>query len=206
MTPHYLLHHLLPPPYSSLEEILPFNGLSWYGNAFQLETLIRDNNVKTVVELGSWIGISTAHIASLLPPEGKVYAVDHWLGSADHHAIQELSPLLPHLYEQFLSNVIHMGQAEKITPVRMTTLEAAQTLNIIPDLVYVDASHDEESVYRDLTAWYPFVKKQGILCGDDWGWGEGLPVQRAVIRFAQEQQLAIETAGWFWQLKARRQE
>ena len=40
-----------------------------------------------------------------------------------------------------------------------------------------------------------------ILCGDDWGWGgaeQGLPVLKAVTRFAKENRLNIHSNGWFW--------
>lgn len=35
------------------------------------------------------------------------------------------------------------------------------------DWVYLDAAHDEISVTVDLHAWWPKVKKGGIICGDD---------------------------------------
>ncbi len=82
----------------------------------------------------------------------------------------------------------------------MESLEAAkrlQTLTIPIDLIYIDASHEYAPVYADLCAWYPYVKDHGILCGDDWNVGD---VQRAVIRFAQENQLIIYQIGGFWRL------
>lgn len=86
----------------------------------------------------------------------------------------------------------------------MTTLEAGEEFKKngpILDLVYVDASHDEASVYADLNAYFPLVKGHGVICGDDWGWGSqlGFPVSTAVHRFAIENNLRIEVIdGWFW--------
>lgn len=187
-------------PYDSLTELLPFDERGMYINAVPMEKLIKERNVKTVFELGCWLGKSTRHIAQLLPDDGKVYAIDHWLGSAEHQQSLEI----PRLYEQFLSNVIHAKLTHKIIPKRMTTLAAAQEfkqLGPLPDLVYVDASHDEESVYADISAYFPLVQGHGILCGDDWGWGAqmGFPVSRAVSRFANENHLQVEVVdGWFW--------
>lgn len=84
----------------------------------------------------------------------------------------------------------------------MASLEAASKLNEIPDrlypdLIYLDASHDTESVYADLCAWYPFVQGHGILCGDDWTWDS---VRIAVYRFANERHLNIEASVSFWRL------
>ena len=194
----------LSEPYQSLPKLLPYDDMGWYSNAEPMEQLVRERKPKVVIELGSWLGKSTRHIAQIIPKDGIVYAVDHWLGSVEHHATQ-FSKYLPTLYDQFLSNVIHTKLTDKIIPVRMTTLQAVNEFvarNIVPDLIYVDASHDEESVYKDLVAYYPLVKGHGILCGDDWGWGNGFPVQMAVRRFAKEQNLQIEIPnGWFWILR-----
>jgi len=131
-----------------------------------------------------------------------VYAVDHWLGSSEH---QPGNPTwyeaLPYLYQQFLSNVIHAGLTHKVTPVRMGSLEAAKALkNIQPDLIYVDGSHDSISLYNDLEAWFPFVKGNGVMCGDDWRWGHSRDV---IGRFAEENNLKIVVpneadGGNFW--------
>lgn len=36
------------------------------------------------------------------------------------------------------------------------------------DFIYIDADHSFEGCYRDIVDWYPKVKKNGILCGDDY--------------------------------------
>lgn len=192
----------LPDPYDKVE-LLPFDGHGWFANASQLEVLIKTHNVKTVIEIGCWLGCSTRFIASLLPEGGKLYGVDHWLGSSEHQPGANAYHLaLPVLYEQFLSNVIHAGLTDKIIPIRMPSLDAALYLTtldtpIAPDLIYIDAGHETELVYADLNAWYPYVQEHGILCGDDWCWGS---VQLAVTQFAQEHGLYIKASDNFWQL------
>lgn len=185
----------LPEPYRSIE-VLPFDPQGWYGNANSIQKIFSRYPIKTVIEVGSWIGASTRHIASLLPNEGKVYAVDHWLGSAEHQSGNEnWTPAMEHLYQQFLSNVIHSQLTDKIIPMRMSSKEAALALKVKPDLVYIDATHETEAVYNDLKIWFPFVKGHGILCGDDWTW----PTVAAAVRtFAQENNLRLETDDNFW--------
>jgi beta-1,4-mannosyl-glycoprotein beta-1,4-N-acetylglucosaminyltransferase len=199
----------LPYPYNTLQEILPFDESGWYINAAPMEEILRKRNVKVVVELGAWLGQSTRHIAMNLPSDGIVYAIDHWKGNQEIQ--QTHKDLLLHLYSQFLSNVIHANLTQKIHPISMTTLEAVEELKklgVVPDLVYVDASHDEESVYADLKAYFPLVKGHGVICGDDWGWGgpeAGFPVRKAVERFAKENRLKIKVPnGWFWILSEER--
>lgn len=191
--------NLLPPPYDSVD-LLPFNPQGWYRNATTMEMLLRKSRAKVVVEVGSWLGSSTRHIAATLPPDGIVYAVDHWLGSPneDNSAFD-----IDNLYRQFLSNVIHANLTDKILPVRMTSLDAARTLHVKPDLVYLDATHDFNNTMLDLILWYPLVKGHGILSGDDYYWSDtpsrgGGPVKRAVDAFARENNLIVHTDGWMW--------
>ncbi len=194
----------LPEPYRSVQ-LLPFDSHGWHkvDNAENLEKLIRDHKIQTIIEVGSWLGASTRHMASLLPAGGKIYAVDHWLGSSEHQPGERgWHKALAYLYEQFLSNVIHAGLTDKIVPIRMSSLEAAQQFSkfskpLRPGLIYIDAGHETEAVYADLKVWYPFVQNHGILCGDDWGWES---VQAGVVMFANEKGLKIESSRSFWRL------
>ena len=37
-------------------------------------------DVRTIIELGPWMGASTTFLAKMLPDDGKIYAVDHFKG------------------------------------------------------------------------------------------------------------------------------
>lgn len=201
LSPQMFSPKVLPDPYSKIQEPLPLNLHGFFGleNWNGISEIIAKEGIETVVELGSWLGQSTLMIGALLPDHGKVYAVDHWKGSLEHQKGSPWHHMLPTLYEQFLSNVIHAQLTEKIIPLKMTTLEAAEHLNFIADLVYVDASHEEEDVYQDLKHWYPKTK---ILCGDDYTWGKekGYPVKRALDRFCKEEGLSYTHDAIFWRI------
>lgn len=192
----------LPSPYNELKEVLPFNPHGWYGNGAWIEKLMTQNKINTVIEVGSWLGCSTRHIASLLQPNGKLYAVDTWEGSIEHHQNQEWNSMLPTLYHQFLSNIVHAQLTDIVIPMRMTSLSAAKVLQeslSAVDMVYIDAAHDTESVLKDLEAYWVFIKKDiEILCGDDWGWET---VRAAVHQFAQKYNLTIYADHNFWFFK-----
>jgi len=189
-------HEGPPEPYRSIT-ILPFNAHGWFRepNFRALSRIVRENQVRVAVELGSWLGASALCIARMLPEAGKLYAVDTWLGSTEHHEVPEYAAHLPTLYQQFLSNVVHAALTRRIVPVRMTVAEAAGALAVTPDLVYVDASHDEESVLADIRAWHAKLAPGGILCGDDW---QHAPVQCAVTQAAGELGFAVEGEESFW--------
>jgi predicted O-methyltransferase YrrM len=180
-------------PYKGFE-VLPFDPQGWYAHTHRMEKVFKEHKIQVVVEIGSWLGKSTRHIATLLPKGGKVYAVDHWEGSPEHQNNERLT----NLYHQFLSNVIHAGLTDKIVPVKMDSLSAAKQLEGTKvDLVYIDGAHETEPVLKDLNAWYPFVKGHGVICGDDWRWES---VAKAVTIFAKENNLKIYHKKSFWQL------
>ena len=192
----------LQEPYSQLTELLPFNNHGWYLNGECIKQLFKHNKISRVIEVGSWLGLSTRHIASLLPEGGYLFAVDTWKGSEEHETNIAWKILLPKLYEQFLSNVIHAKLIDKIIPVRMTSLQAAEFLKSECgkiDLIYIDAAHDTKSVFEDLNAYYSYVEgNSGILCGDDWLCDD---VKEAVRMFAKNNSLTIFYEYNFWFLK-----
>jgi len=192
----------LPYPYNTIQTLLPFDNHGWYFNGVWIEKLMRTNNTQTVVEVGSWLGCSARHMASLLPKDGKLYSVDTWEGSVEHFTVDEWKNKLPTLFEQFLSNTIHAGLTDIIFPIRAKSVDAVFVLKHFGDsfdLIYIDAAHDTDSVLSDLEAYFPLIKNnKGILCGDDWRHG---PIQVAVHEFAQKHQLTIYADDNFFFLK-----
>lgn len=186
----------LPEPYASVR-VLPPDWHGWFHNGDQMAQLFGERRFRCIVELGSWLGLSTVFLARFLLPDGKLYAVDTWLGSREHYRLPECVHRLPVLFQQFLSNMVHAGLCHQIVPIRMTTLEAARALNVTPDLVYVDASHDTEDVKQDVVHWYPRLADGGILCGDDWHWDS---VRAGVLQAADALGVRVEGERFFWRI------
>jgi predicted O-methyltransferase YrrM len=65
------------------------------------------------------------------------------------------------------------------------------------DLIYIDASHDEDDVYADLTHYWKLLRPGGIMLGDDWS-DHWYGVICAVNRFAKEQQLPLKIVKPKW--------
>jgi hypothetical protein len=190
----------LPPPYTQAN-LMPYNPHGWYSNHEPLANLIKRFNVRTIVEVGSWMGVSTIDLARMVPAGGKVYAVDTWKGSPNELAW--FDPLiLATLYDQFLSNMIHAQVTDRVIPIRMESTEAAKHFDVQADLIYIDATHTYEACYADLKAWYPHLSPGGVICGDDLRWGDA-GVERAVRQFAVERNLRMYDSGWFWWLEKR---
>ncbi len=193
----------LPPPYNSVK-LKPLDLGGWNHTPEELTKLIQKFDVKTIVEIGVWKGASSIHMAKQLPPDGKVYSVDHFAGSPE---LQEggYEDEFSKLYDQFLSNVIHEKLTHKIVPIKMRSIEAAESLkNLKPDMVYIDGDHSYAETLADIRAWYPLVAGHGILCGDDFSLKEG-DVSTAVKDFCKENGLKYITKDhpetkepWLW--------
>jgi hypothetical protein len=98
----------------------------------------------------------------------------------------------PHLYYQFLSNVMRAGLTEHIIPFPQTSqngLTVIREMGIKPELIYVDASHEYIDVKQDLRAAWECVAEEGIIFGDDYINWPG--VTRAVDEFSLSRNLVL---------------
>lgn len=148
------------------------------------------------VEIGSWLGASTRFLASKVG--GCVIAIDHWQGSQEHHGSVEYANVLPSLYQQFLTNCY--AYRDRIVPVRLSSKSALELDIQGVNLLYVDGAHDYASVLFDLENWSLRISPHGVICGDDWLWGDDKPIQKAVREFAESRQYEVHSAGNFWWL------
>ena len=115
-----------------------------------------------VIELGSYEGGSAEYLLSLIP--GVVICVDHWQGFPGWNLRQRM---LPH-YQRFVATV--WEHRDRVIPVREKTVAGLARIHdcgIRPDLILIDAGHDEQSVYEDVSVsceLFPGVN----LIGHDW--------------------------------------
>ncbi|MGO8745687.1 MAG: class I SAM-dependent methyltransferase [Thermoguttaceae bacterium] len=152
---------------------------------------------RVIVELGSWLGLSTRFIADCAPC-GTVIAIDHWKGGPDHQDREEYRAMLPHLYETFLASC--WEYRGRIIPVRASTIEGLREVagyGVRPDLIYLDADHTYDAVKRDLEealALFPSAR----IVGDDWTWQS---VREAVTAVCAERGLTVIGSGNAWQIE-----
>ncbi len=183
--------------------VLPYEH-TWFSRKkiAEFNRLFSRKKFKLIVELGSWLGGSAKFFLNKMP-EAHVIAIDHWKGSIEHQNIY--SNLLPTLYETFLVNC--WKHKDRLIPLRATTLKGMEyiySLGLQPDLFYVDASHDYDSVMADLEFIYKYFPNTTIT-GDDWSWskphlGLHFPVRKAVQDFAKKYGFKIYARDQFWRL------
>jgi len=130
-----------------------------------VQRVLRDN--VTIVEVGSWKGMSTAILAKAASDfQGKVFAVDHWHGSDgvfEHQQAKEADML-----SVFRHNMQVLGVSDLVHPLVMTSELAASVFKDSSlDFVFIDADHRYSHVSQDIEMWLPKVKRKGIIAGHD---------------------------------------
>ncbi len=139
--------------------------------------------VKTFVEVGVYLGENAAHVIDNLQIE-KTWLIDTWGENgffvSEMVTLEDGNRIYKEVQELFKPE-ISQGKVEIL---RMDNREAAAQLPNDLDLVYIDANHAYEEVKKDMEAWYPKVRKGGILSGDDYHYYDG--VVAAVDEFVRE--------------------
>ena len=153
-----------------------------------------------IAEIGSWQGQSIIHLCQRLQDLGKaaaVHCVDTWKGEENQPAHTDIvaahgGSVLP----KFIENI---QEAEVFDMIRVTEGDSAESAEHFADasldFIFIDAAHDYDSVVKDLAAWYPKLKPDGIFAGHDYPWHE---VQKAVDEHAQANGYAVAQVGRCW--------
>jgi len=167
-------------------------------NRRNLERLITELQVKTVLEIGSFLGLSAIWLAKRAE---RVTCVDRWFEPADHDSHNNLVATLrrfgipKYFYHVFMSNVTEFGVANKIFPVRGDSKKVhGQVGN--HDLIYVDGDHSFDGCLGDLRLYGP--KTERVICGDDFLPEPEFGVIEAVQTYAREIGKELHSDGAFW--------
>ena len=167
--------------------------------------LLTEVKPKLYIEVGVWKGRSlaiTMGYAQEMGLDTVAIAVDTWLGGIEHrgspdepsqHDVRHSGEWcgMPLLYQYFLLNMVNWRVTEIVVPFPQEANLAAKWLlkhNIKADLIYIDASHEEDDVYVNLVNYHKILSDSGVIYGDDYQWPG---VQAAVKQFAKENNLSV---------------
>jgi hypothetical protein len=159
-------------------------GENWFsqGESFYGDMVSRFPTNSYFVEIGSWKGKSAAYLIVEIINSGKnikVDCVDTWDPSINQDAtIYKDKGDLSSLYDTFINNMKPLKG--HFTPIRMSSVDASKLYEDESlDFIFIDACHYYECVEADIKAWYPKVKKGGIISGHDYS-NDWPGVKRAV--------------------------
>src|SRR4030095_13411351 len=162
---------------------------TWYGDAGAQREIfakaIAATNPMLIIEVGSFVGESAIHMAKLLKEQKRdcaILCVDTWYAGFDHWkgAREKIRMHFgrPDFYYKFVGNVIANNCQDVIVPFAMDSIGAArviQWLGLVPQLIYVDGSHEEGDVYRDYATYWTLLEPHGGMLVDDLtGWFPGV--------------------------------
>jgi hypothetical protein len=178
---------------------------TWGGDHPVLSYCVSKLRPDLILEVGSWKGGSAIQMANALKNnniKGEVLCIDTWLGSPEHWCASGknqfwfdslgVSNGYPTLFKTFMTNVISQNLQDYITPLPLPSESAyfvLKNLQIKSKMIYVDAGHEYESVYRDIKFYWELLESDGVMVLDDFNIWPG--VSKAVYQFAYENDLYV---------------
>lgn len=121
------------------------------------------------VEIGTWKGRSARAIGDNLCDGSYLWCIDAYDTRSD---LIESATRGDVVWSEAQSNLRDLIERERVLTRRFDSGFAAKSLEhagIKPDFVFIDGSHDYESVRDDIRAWLPLLREHGVLCGHDYG-------------------------------------
>ena len=135
------------------------------------------SNIK-IAEIGTLHGDNAVDI-SINCPNSKIITIDNYSDGNEGMMVAMKEKIKPYNIE-----FIHKSSVEA----------AKDYPDGYFDYVYIDGEHSKENVTKDILAWYPKVKKGGMLAGHDF-WFDG--VRKGVIPLALNNNLNLFFVGGF---------
>ena len=153
-----------------------------------------------VVEVGCYQGRSTRAMGD--NARGIVYAVDDWKGlrTVDETWWTNDTPQQERetLFEIFQRNIGDLIPT-KVRVVRMDHSEVSAVAfapaEMPADMVFIDGSHDYQSVKRDIQTWLPLLRTGGLMCGHDSNQGDVMQAVNELLPGAKSGEVGLI---WTW--------
>ena len=152
----------------------------------------------TWVEVGVQRGFYSRVLLEFCPELKKLILVDAWRNLGKEY--RDTANVSNAEHEKRLAickrNLAYWDKAGKLEYLRMTSLDAAKTIEAESlDFVYLDADHSYRAVTDDIKAWFPLIKWGGVIAGHDYIDGQvnnsEFGVKRAVTEFAKSNRLEV---------------
>lgn len=171
-----------------MDEHLRYN---WFDFA-EFYNFISEKNYKVLIELGVWKGHSISYLAEK-NKNSEIYAVDLWDEGPEKHDLDNVVDghkykhlnndykNLKRIYNEYLefNNTRHLINDIQGDAIQASILFGDEEV----DFAFLDLWNEEDIPTKALTAWYPKIKKGGILAGHDYGVES---VYKGVKKFVKE--------------------
>lgn len=140
----------------------------WFNFCRVYDRIIRESKSgDQIVEVGTWFGKSTCYLTSRAKMSGKplkIFAVDNFKKN-----LSVLKQNSKSIYSEFIQNMTKAGVIDIITVLPIESTVAAHNFsNESLSTVLLNNNQNYEQILSELKAWYPKVKKGGIIAGQNY--------------------------------------
>ena len=152
-----------------------------------LAEIIKEFDLKTGAEVGAKTGLNIRNVL-LRCPGFSFVGIDHWDPKRKYQNWTSMSQIVN---EKKFDSVCKEfpGRTKKYK--YMSDVAAGFFENESLDLVFIDASHDFDSVHYDILTWLPKIRPGGFICGHDYDHPKIGEVKRAVDYFFDDKVIAL---------------
>lgn len=144
-------------------------------------------------EVGAFEGFLTDQVLKYVKPS-KHYLIDQYKVYDD--IISELGGFTQDQWDGIYKSVcFKYKDTPNVEIIKKDSVEAAKDFKDESlDYVYIDADHTQDTVYKDICAWYPKVKSGGFVSGHDYRDASG--VKNGVWKFLIEKLKIHQEQDW----------
>ena len=154
-----------------------FNHKLFYKDKTRSHIISQIKNNSVIVEIGVWQGNFSKIINDFSSPK-ELVLVDMWKyndqvrGCAPQ--VDGKEPISQIFFDEaYMKTKSKFKDKLNVKILKKSSKEASKMYdNNYFDYIYIDAEHSYKAVYDDLNHWFPKLKKNGYLFGDDYYWRE----------------------------------
>lgn len=169
------------------------------------EVVDKFNSGSVFVEIGAYLGKSTCFLAEKVIDSNKeieLNIIDNWIGHPSDIALVEEIKQFGDIYAMFLDNMTKAGIIDKLNIIKGDSAETSSMFqNGSVDFVFIDAAHDYKSVKKDINAWIPKVKSNGVIAGHDYRNVVETGVEKAVDELIGNDNIRVVENTWIYYKK-----
>tara|TARA_B110000438_G_scaffold57619_1_gene57652 strand:+ start:1591 stop:2268 length:678 start_codon:yes stop_codon:yes gene_type:complete len=169
-----------------------FKNKIFYINKFKRNNLISQIKKNSIIaEIGVWKGSFSKIIFDNCKPT-KLILVDAWIFNKNIRGCapqsKGIDPLNQYYFDDaYKETKLKLKHFSNVMIFKSTSKEVSKKFkDNYFDYIYIDAEHSYSAVKQDLECWFPKLKKNGYIFGDDYHWREedySLSVERAYQDF-----------------------
>ena len=185
-----------------IEDLIPIADRSWNANHNKLCELIKQTipYPRYGVEIGVAFGSNSFNLLNNFN-NLNLYSIDPYIKYSDQDKMSDLvEDIKGHQLYDFVSKRLKNKFLDRSIFIRGTSKELDEEPDEFFDFIYIDGDHTYEGANIDLINSFPKIKKNGILCGDDYGVFEHINfgVKKAVDEFCLKNSLKLNIDESFW--------